>query len=84
MSDIPDPHVIKKPFYADLANLPEDERIAIIGREAAAGKKVAFVVENDAKADRYIRKLLLDFEVRIIDRGAGPVKGLIYVKVGPV
>jgi hypothetical protein len=71
------------PFYADLADLPEDERVAIIGKQAEAGKRVAFVVEDDAKAERYIRKLLLDFKVKIVGRGSGPVKGTVYVKVGP-
>lgn len=74
----------RKPFFADLADLPEDERIAIIGKEAQAGKRVAFVVEDAAKADRYIRKLLLDFNVRVLERGPGPVKNTVYVKVGPV
>lgn len=72
-----------KPFYADLADLPEDERIAIIGQQAENGKRVAFVVEDDAKAERYIRSLLLRFTVKILERGAGPVPNTVYVKVGP-
>ena len=72
-----------KPFYADLADLPEDERIAIIGKSAESGKRVAFIVEDTAKADRYIRQLLLDFNVRVLERGSGPVKDTVYVKVGP-
>lgn len=75
--------VKKQAIYADLADLSEDERVAVMGREAESGKTIAFVVENEEKADRYIRKLLLDFKVRVIDRGKGPVKGLTYVKVGP-
>jgi len=71
------------PFYADLADLAEDERIAIIGKTAEGGKSVAFITDDTAKADRYIRKLLLDFNVRVLDRGDGPVKNTVYVKVGP-
>lgn len=74
---------MSQPFYADLADLPEDERVAIIGQQAAHGKRVAFIVEDEEKADRYIRKLLLDFEVRVEERGPGPVKNTVYVKVGP-
>ena len=74
---------MSQPFYADLADLSEDERIAIIGQQAEGGKRVAFIVEDTAKADRYIRKLLLDFNVRVEERGNGPVKDTVYVKVGP-
>lgn len=75
----------RKPFYADLHDLGEEERIRVIGQQAEAGKKVAFIVEDTAKADRYIRKLLLDFNVRVIERGPEPlgVKDTVYVKVGP-
>lgn len=68
--------------YADLADLPEDERIAVIARVAAAGQIVGFVVDDDPKADRYIKKLSA-LPVRIIDRGQGPVKGTVLVRVGP-
>jgi hypothetical protein len=73
-----------KPVYADIADLPEDERIVAIGKMAASGTKVAFIVEDNTKADRYIRKLLLDFAVRVTERGDGPVKGTVYVKVEAV
>lgn len=75
--------VPKQGIYADLADLPEEERITVMGQEAEAGKTIAFIVENNEKADRYIRKLLMDFNVRVIGRGPGPIKGLVYVKVGP-
>ena len=73
----------RKPFYADLADLPEDERIAVIGKQAEGGAKVSFIVEDDAKADRYLSKLLTQFKVVVTERGAGPVQGTVYVKVGP-
>lgn len=72
--------------FADLADLPEDDRIAIIARTASqpdAGV-IGFVVDDDAKADRYISKLLAaSSQVRLIDRGPGPVKGTVLVRVGP-
>ena len=69
--------------YADLADLPEDDRIRIIAETAAAGNVVAFVVDDDAKADRYIEKLKKFTGVRVIDRGNGPVKETVFVRVGP-
>jgi hypothetical protein len=61
--------------YADLADLPEDDRIGIIGRTAESGKRVAFIVEDDAKADRYIEKLTKRFQVSVAKRLDGPLKG---------
>ena len=69
--------------FADLADLPEDDRIEIIGRTAEAGKKVAFVVDDDEKADRYVRKLIERHAVRVLSRGPGPVKSTV-VTVGPI
>lgn len=70
--------------YADLGDLPEDDRITIIGQTAEAGNITGFVVETNAKADRYIKKLKARYSVNILDRGPGPVKGTILVRVGPV
>lgn len=68
--------------YADLADLPEDERIAIIRETAASGQIVGFFVDDDAKADRYIRKL--GTAVRVIERTRDVlVNGTVFVKVGP-
>ena len=71
--------------FADLADLPEDERIAIIGKVAAEGSITGFVVDDDVKADRYIRKILaLHYRVRLISRGPFPgVDKAVLVKVGP-
>lgn len=45
---------------------------------------IGFVVDDDVKADRYITKLLkASSQVRIIDRGPGPVKGTVLIRVGP-
>jgi hypothetical protein len=68
--------------FADLADLPEDERIAAIASTAACGHIVGFVVEDNAKADRYVKKLGA-YPVRIIDRRAGPVRNTVMVRVGP-
>lgn len=68
--------------FADLGDLPEDERIWLIAGTAAQGHVIAFIVEDDAKADRYVAKLAA-YPVRIIDRSSGPVKGTIAVRVGP-
>jgi hypothetical protein len=70
--------------YADLADLPEDDRIHIIGKTAEAGNLTGFVVEDDEKADRYIEKLKRWHRVNILDRGPGPIRGTILVRVGPL
>jgi len=70
--------------YSDIADMPENERIHVIGETASAGSVVGFVVENDVKADRYLRKLQRWFPgVRVIDRGPGPVANTILVRCGP-
>ena len=68
--------------FASLARLTENARIVVIAKTAAAGAIVGFVVEDDAKADRYLQKLAA-FPVRVVDRGPGPVKDTVMVSVGP-
>lgn len=69
--------------YTDLADRPEDDRIAIIGSAVVDGRlTVAFVVDDDAKADRYVRKLTARYKVRVLSRAPGP-RGSVLVKVGP-
>ena len=69
--------------FADLADLPEDERIAAIAKVAESGETVGFVVENDKKADRYVKKLGA-YPVRIVDRKHFTIKGhdMVMVRVG--
>jgi hypothetical protein len=68
--------------FADLADLPEDERIRIIA-ETAQTQVVGFFVDDDAKADRYIQKL--GGRVRVIERKANVlVKGTVFIRVGPL
>ena len=69
--------------FADLADLPEDERIRLAAEAAARGNVVGVVTDDEpGKPERYIRK----FEargVRIIDRGLGPVKNTVLIRIGP-
>jgi hypothetical protein len=79
------------PFFADIADFDEDDRIERIGKavmkapRSSADKPVvvAFVVEDDAKADRYIKKLQKRFPgIRVIDRFPGPVPDTVSVRMG--
>lgn len=71
--------------FRDVADLPEDERIAEIGKHCmalAAGKKGAFVVDDHPpeKVERYIRKLKERFpDLIVLKSMAGPGKGMISV-----
>lgn len=69
--------------YADLADLPEDDRIAIIGQTAMKGGVIAFCVDADrGKADRYMAKLLNLFpDLEEMERFSGPVPNVVTVKV---
>jgi hypothetical protein len=69
--------------YADLADLPEDERIRIIIATVANGKTVAVCVDDHAaKIERYKRKLAASGGV-ILSTTKGPVKGAVTITVGP-
>jgi hypothetical protein len=70
--------------FADLADLPEDHRIRIIGQLAEAGTIAMFIVEDDEKADRYLRKMREWFKIRVVSRGLGPVPHTVRVTVGPL
>lgn len=54
--------------FADLADLPEDDRIRVIGETAEQGQRVGFFVDDDAKADRYVEKLTRLYRVQVVDR----------------
>lgn len=76
--------------YADIADLPEDERIARMIHLVKDHKKtVGFFVDDDTVADRYVAKM--EAHVRIIERMPASkvfkeMKGLpvVFVKVGPL
>lgn len=69
--------------YADLAGLPEDDRIRIIGEYAMAGNQVAVPVDEEGsdgyeKADRYVSKLLTRFPLlEFVSKGKGPVANVV-------
>lgn len=69
--------------YADLADLPEDERICIIGECAMAGNQVGVPVDEEGsdgyeKADRYVEKLLARFPLlEFVSKGKGPVANVV-------
>ena len=69
--------------FADIADFEEDKRIDIIGHRVTVHKEVvAFIVEDDVKADRYVHKLKEKFPtISETSRGPGPVEGTICVKV---
>lgn len=68
--------------FADLADLPEDDRIRIIGERAEGGEIVAFIVDDDEKADRYVMKLLAHFKVNVTQRMPWPgTPGAVLVRV---
>lgn len=69
--------------YADLADLPEDDRIAIIGKVAATQITAVFV-DNDTIADRYVAKLAAYPLVRLIERKVNVlVNNTVFLKFGP-
>ncbi len=74
-----------KPKFADLGNLDENQRIALIGDAVMClGKTCGVVVETDEKADRYVKKLTDKFPgIVVVARFHGPVKGTVTVKLGP-
>jgi len=71
------------PFF-DLASLPEDERIEIIGNQVMGGELTVgiYVDDEPGKADRYIEKIQARFPgIEVIGRGAGMVKGTILIRL---
>lgn len=75
------------PFYEDLADQPEDERIQRIGEEVMKRGRVCAVCVDDEpdKPERYIRKLTAKFPgLQVLDRFPGPVPGVVTINVGPI
>ena len=76
--------------FSDLADLPENERIRVIGHtvlnapgEGGAPFVAAIALEDKAKADRYAEKLKKMFPIiRIIGVVDGIVPGTVTLKVG--
>lgn len=73
-------------FYADLADLPEDERITIIGRTVVERRLVVAVAVDawPGKLDRYISKLTRKFPtITRWETHAGLVAGTWTLKIYP-
>ena len=71
--------------FQDVADIPEDDRIDIIGKKALEpeNKLTGFVTDDDpGKAERYISKLLARFpQLEVEHKGPGPVPKTILVRV---
>lgn len=72
--------------YADLADLPEDDRIKIIGEAAQAGNVIGVALDDEAdKIARYIRKITDRFpDVRHISTDPGLVPDTVTLRFGPL
>lgn len=70
--------------FADLADLPEDERITVAANTAIRGHCIVGVAVDDEpeKVARYVRKLQAH-GVRVIDQTKGPVKNVVLIRIGP-
>jgi len=70
--------------FADLADLPEDERIQIIAHHVRDhGLTVAVCVDDEpGKPERYAEKLTA-LGVRVLSQDKGPVANVVTLKVGP-
>jgi hypothetical protein len=70
--------------FQDLADLPEDQRIALIAHYVLAhALTVAVCVDDEpGKPERYAQKLRAA-GCAVIDRLDGPVANVVTLKVGP-
>lgn len=77
-------------IFVDAAELEEDKRIDLIGKTIMEGVPKdnkpftsGVVVEDHAKADRYIDKLKVKFPmIRIVKKFDGPVKNTVSIILG--
>jgi hypothetical protein len=72
--------------YADLAALPEDQRIRIIGDTVMKTRKTSAVVTDDepGKAERYAQKLRDWFPGIVVSAALpGPTRGAVTMRVSP-
>lgn len=77
--------------FSDLGDLPENERINIIGKTLMAAPQssadkpmiIGVVVDNETVARRYIRKIEKRFpRIKLIDHTPGPVLGTVLIRLG--
>lgn len=75
---------MSKTPMVDLHNLSEDDRIDVIGKIVEQDKTVAIMVDDEpGKPQRYISKVIERYpNVMVLDRVAGPVKGVTTIKFG--
>lgn len=72
--------------FADLASMPENERIRLIGHVVVAHGQTVGVCVDDKKGtpERYIEKITKQFPtVVLLERFNGPVKHVVTLKFGP-
>jgi hypothetical protein len=72
--------------FADLHEMPEDQRIDLIGLAASKGKVIGVLLERHepAKVERYIRKVTERYpNVIVIERVNGPTAKVVTIKFGP-
>ena len=70
--------------FADLADMPEDERITAIAHYVRDHGVTAAVCVDDepGKPERYARKLIAQ-GCRVVEQTKGPVPGVVTLKVEP-
>lgn len=71
--------------YADLADMPEDERIGIIGNAVMdrPGETIAVVTDSDpGKLERYVNKIVTRFPgIEVVDTMYGPAAEMVTVRL---
>lgn len=69
--------------FADLAELPEDDRIRLIAHYVIEHRKTVAVCVDDeqGKPERYTRKLRA-LGVAVVSQDKGPVPNVVTLKVG--
>lgn len=74
---------MKKPGFADLAHLPEDERIVLMAKYCKEGNTIACVTDADPKkAERYIEKMVAQ-GVRHTETAPGPIPKTVLLGFAP-
>lgn len=71
------------PRYADLADLPEDDRIELIAQAVREGQVVGFFVDAKPKrkAERYLRKLRAKVPALLVDHQGPGTPGSTFIRV---
>ena len=65
----------------DLGALHENERIRMMADQVRSGCRVGFFVEDEEKADRYLRKLRVLVPLEVLYRGTA--EGALLITIGP-